>query len=136
MITSRSSGVVAMTISLASLAVPGVAYAGESSQTSTAASCYAAADTPWYRSPSVYATGHIYCSPYADAYIKVTLTMDGAKVGSSSTRSNGGTPHLSDTAVANNRSGNQEWCTIVDGYYTDGGLDYPVHDSACESAGF
>ena len=59
---------------------------------------------------------------------------NGATKGSTSTAYP--TPHISDTAVAQNWSGNQEWCTVVSGTYYSDGNSYPVYDKTCETAGF
>ncbi|GAA3099373.1 hypothetical protein GCM10017687_07850 [Streptomyces echinatus] len=62
----------------------------------------------------------------------MVLTRDGAEVDSAETAA--AAPQLSATAIANNQSGNQKWCTLVTGRYYSGGNTYPLHDSACESA--
>lgn len=123
MIKKAASGIVAMAATAAVVSTPGIAQAQAMGQAAAATSCYAVADEPWYRSPSVYATGHIYCSPWADAEIKVTITANGASKGSTSTAY--AAPHISDTAVAQNWSGNQEWCTVVSGTYYSGGTPTP-----------
>ncbi|MFH8471167.1 hypothetical protein [Streptomyces sp. NPDC018000] len=113
------------------LVTPGVAYAGTSSAAAT--TCYAQAATPFYKNGTVYATGHAYCSPWADVEITVTITADGAFEGDTETGVIPA-PHISDTAAAPNRSGNQRWCTIVSGKYYTGGKTYLISDSACESS--
>ncbi|MFI6262464.1 hypothetical protein [Micromonospora sp. NPDC051006] len=135
MIKKVASGIIAVGAVAAIVSAPGTAQAQVSGQAAAATSCYAVADVPWYRSPSVYATGHIYCSPWADAEITVTITANGASRGSTSTGY--AAPHISDTAVGQNWAGNQQWCTVVSGtWYDSVGNDYPVYDRACESAGF
>ncbi|MGC4879564.1 hypothetical protein ACLQ26_25280 [Micromonospora sp. DT43] len=134
MIKRVASGVLAVAATAAVIGTPGIAQAQATSQAAAATSCYAVADVPWYRSPSVYATGHIYCSPWADAEIKVTITANGASKGSTSTGY--AAPHITDTAVGQNWTGNQVWCTVVSGTYYANGGSYPVYDRACESAGF
>ncbi|WP_166026851.1 hypothetical protein [Streptomyces chilikensis] len=112
-----------------SIVAPGVAYAGTSSAAAT--TCYAEAVKPFYSNGTVYATGHAYCSPWADVEITVTITADGAFEGDTDTGVIA-TPHISDTAAAPNRSGNQKWCTRVDGKYYTGGKTYIISDSECE----
>ncbi|MFF8911574.1 hypothetical protein [Streptomyces olivaceoviridis] len=109
----------------------GVAHAGTSNAAAT--SCYAQAATPFYKNGTVYATGHAYCSPWADVEITVTITADGAFEGDTETGVITA-PHISDTAAAPNRSGNQKWCTLVSGSYYTNGKTYPISDSACESS--
>ncbi|MFE6866280.1 hypothetical protein ACFVFS_06960 [Kitasatospora sp. NPDC057692] len=112
---------------------PGVAYAGTSSAAAT--TCYAYAATPFYSNGKVYATGHAYCEPWADVEITVTITADGAFEGDTETGVIAA-PHISDTAVATNRAGDQRWCTRVNGRYYTGGRTYIISDVACEDAGF
>ncbi|WP_405592318.1 hypothetical protein [Streptomyces sp. NBC_01190] len=135
MITRVASAVAGISAVTAIVAIPPTAQAEPiGSRASAATSCYAVADVPWYRSPSVYATGHIYCDPWADAEIVVKITANGATKGTTSAAY--AAPDISDTAVAQNWSGNQTWCTVVSGtYYVNGGA-YDVHDKSCETAGF
>ncbi|WP_327739554.1 hypothetical protein OG749_42645 [Streptomyces nojiriensis] len=121
-------------VAVAGLVAPGAAYASSASEAAT--SCYARADTPFYSNGKVYATGHAYCSPWGDVEITVTITADGAFEGDTDTGLIQGTPHISDTAAAPNRAGNQRWCTRVDGKYYPGGGTYIISDVTCESAGF
>ncbi|MET9144573.1 MULTISPECIES: hypothetical protein [unclassified Streptomyces] len=63
----------------------------------------------------------------------MTITADGAAEGHTSTGVSA-SPHISDTAAAPNRSGDQKWCTRASGHHYTDGKTYPVSDSACESS--
>ncbi|QQQ80168.1 hypothetical protein IOD16_18335 [Saccharothrix sp. 6-C] len=133
--TKKSTSVIAaLGVTAAMVGTPSTTQAQSADHNTVAISCYAVADEPWYRSPSVYATGHIYCNPWADAEITVKITANGALKGESSTGYTA--PHITDTAVAQNWTGDQKWCTLVSGTYYVNGRSYPVSATACESAGF
>ncbi|MFE5325648.1 hypothetical protein ACFRCG_04440 [Embleya sp. NPDC056575] len=131
--SKAAAGLVCVAAVAGSIAASGVAQAGTSGTAAT--SCYAVAATPFYRNGTVYATGHAYCTPWADVEITVTITADGAFEGDTETGVIAA-PHISDTAAAPNRAGNQKWCTKVNGKYYTGGRTYLISDSACESASF
>ncbi|WP_435192234.1 hypothetical protein [Streptomyces sp. bgisy126] len=126
-----AAGLLCAAAATGSIVAPNVAHAGTSSAAAT--SCHAVAATPFYSNGTVYATGHAYCSPWADVEITVTITADSAFEGDTETGVIAA-PHISDTAAAPNRSGNQKWCTRVNGKYYTGGRTYIISDSACESS--
>lgn len=105
-----------------SVGLPGTAFAAPSTSESTSAgTCYAVADTPQYSGGNIVYSGRVNCSrPQSLIEVEVNLTM---KQGSYPTEEVADTNAYcedekvcADFGLSPNRSGNQQWCTVVEAW--------------------
>ncbi|MFI1585296.1 hypothetical protein [Embleya sp. NPDC020630] len=114
----------AVAVSALGAAICTVGSPAQAATESASVNCVVYTNEPKYNSSTgnIIATGSVSCpSKVAGMTLVVDVTRDGLRVGSTE-KSGSNISYLSDTALATNRSGSQNWCTEVTAYWSGGNV--------------